>query len=102
MESQRNLEELDEEFNNFMHRVAEITNIVKKLSSGDKTLQDIGTLEADNYLKEKDTTLLESIDAENVKLKVKSDKSMINWKALKKNDDPNAMSQGKLNFEDYL
>lgn len=102
MESLKNLEELNEEFNNFMHRVTEVTNIVKKLSSNDKTMQDIGTLEADSYLKEKDTTLMEKIDEENVKLKIKADKSVINWKALKKNEDPNTMSQGIESFNQYL
>lgn len=92
----RNLEDIDEEFNNFMYRVNEVSNIVKKLSSKDKQLQDIGNLEADKYLKEGEKTFLENIDEEKVKLKIKSDKSVINWEALKKDEgDSNTMSQGE-------
>lgn len=92
----KNLEDIDEEFNNFMYRVNEVSDIVKKLSSNDEKLQRIGNLEAEKYLKESNQTLLENIDdEENVKLKIKTDKSLINWNALKKNDeDPNTMSQG--------
>lgn len=98
MQTIKNLEDINEEFNNFMHKVNEISGIVKKLSSDDKQLQQIGTLEADQYLKEK--PINEDIDDENIKLRIKNDKSVINWNALKRNEDPSTMSQGK--YEKFI
>lgn len=89
------LDQIDEEFNNFMHRVTEVGNIVKKLSSQNKDLQEIGTLEADRFLKDSDKTLYEKIDEQNVNLKVKCDRTIINKKALMKQEDQATTSQGK-------
>lgn len=90
-----NLGRLEEEFNNFMHRVTEVDKIVKKLNSTDRDLQNIAILEADQYLKDSGHTLLENIDEKNVYLKVKSDRTVINKKALMKKEDADTMSQGR-------
>lgn len=74
--------EISEEFNNFLHKVNDVSNIIKKLASNNKELQEIGTLEADKYLKESD-----SFDEENVKTFVKQNKTIINKKALQSNKD---------------
>ncbi|GJQ79830.1 hypothetical protein Trydic_g23294 [Trypoxylus dichotomus] len=89
----QDLGKFDEEFTNFMHRVNEVNKIVKKLNSTDKNLQNIAILEADQYLKEADSSLLEQINEENVKLKIKSDRTVINKGALLKNENPDTMSQ---------
>lgn len=87
--------EVSEEFNNFLHRVNDVSSIIKKLTSTNKELQEIGTLEADRYLKDTDSTYSDSIDEENVKTFVKHNKTVINKKALQKDDnDPGAMSRG--------
>lgn len=93
----KNTVEISEEFNNFMYRVNEVSSIVKKLSSSDKDLQNIGTLEADRYLKEGDKISMENIDEEDIKLTIKTDRSVINRKALLKDDngDPATMSKGR-------
>ncbi|XP_060533757.1 tetratricopeptide repeat protein 12-like [Cylas formicarius] len=78
----------EEEFTNFMHRVNDVSNIVSKLSSSDKNLQEIGDLEARNFLGESS----ETIDERDVVLKIRSDKTVIN----KRNDecsDPNQISK---------
>lgn len=92
------LEELDEEFNNFMHRVTEINEIVKKMNSSDKQIQEIGTLEAERYLKDSSKTVVENIDENTVELKFVNDRTLINREALlKDNENKNqaTMSQGK-------
>lgn len=92
-------EQISEELNNFLHRVNDVTSIIKKLSSTNKELQEIGTLEADKYLKDSDPTYSDSIDEENVKTVVKQNKTVINKKALLKDDkDPDTMSQGKKSY----
>lgn len=89
------LPEVSEEFNNFLHRVNDVSSIIKKLTSTNKELQEIGTLEADRYLKDTDSTYTDSIDEENVKTFVKHNKTVINKKALQKDDnDPESMSRG--------
>lgn len=90
-----NLDELNEEFNNFMYKVTEVSEIVKKLSSDNKELQDIGTLEADKFLKDTSCVQLENVDEKDIKLIVKSNKTIINKKALMKdNGDQATMSKG--------
>ncbi|KAJ8984156.1 hypothetical protein NQ317_017808 [Molorchus minor] len=84
----------DEEFSNFMYKVNQVSNIVKKLSSDDKQLQEIGDLEAKEYLGETSETVLANIDLENVELKIKSSKTLVNKKALiDKPNDQATMSQ---------
>lgn len=86
------LDRLDEEFNNFMFRVNEVESIIKKLASKDKSLQDVGTLEAKKYL-DMDKSV-ENINENSVELVIKSDRSLINKKALEAENDPKTMSQG--------
>lgn len=88
------LKKIDEEFNNFMHRVNEINGIVKKLASKDKQTQEMGAMEADQFLK--DTKEYTSIDEETVEVKIKTNRTLINKKALvDEQKDENTMSQGK-------
>nr|XP_022907201.1 tetratricopeptide repeat protein 12-like [Onthophagus taurus] len=84
---------LNEEFNNFMHRVNEVGRIVKKLSATDRSEQKMGILEADNYLKHMNEDVLENIDEETAILKIKSERTLINKKALEEPKDENTMSQ---------
>ncbi|KAI4454859.1 phosphoenolpyruvate synthase-related [Holotrichia oblita] len=65
----QDLGRFEEEFTNFMHRVTEVNKIVKKLNSQDEKLQNIGLLEADQYLKDSDQTMVEKLDEKNVVLK---------------------------------
>lgn len=87
----------DEEFNNFMMKVNEVSSIVKKLASNDKELQAIGDLEAERYLGDDKEKVLEDIGEQEVVLKMKSNRTIINKKAIEnvKKDD-STMSQGKL------
>ncbi|XP_072387114.1 tetratricopeptide repeat protein 12-like [Diabrotica undecimpunctata] len=82
----------DEEFNNFMIKVSEVNGIVQKLASKDKQIQEIGNIEAQRYLKDNDEQNL-NID-DNVDLKVKNERTLINKKVLEyEQKDPNTMSQ---------
>ncbi|KAH9634514.1 hypothetical protein HF086_016602 [Spodoptera exigua] len=67
--------ELDEEFNNFMKKVGEVSNIVKDMSSGDKAKAEAAKALADQYLDGK--VILD----EDVTLKVKQNRTVINEKA---------------------
>lgn len=92
--------EMGEEFNNFLHRVNDVSSIIKKLASTNKELQEIGALEADRYLKDTDLSYNDSIDEENVKTFVRHNKTVINKKALEKDcNDPDTMSRGLLGSE---
>lgn len=97
MDPLKDLEEKNEEFDNFMYKVNEVNNIVKKLSSNDKNMQDIGTLEAEKYLNESKNAVIENLAEETVKLTITNDRTLINKKSLAKNDkDQATMSQGKI------
>lgn len=95
------LEALNEEFNNFMHRVTEINKIVKKMNSSDVETQEIATLEAERYLEggNSSKTVVEKIDEDTVELKYVDDRTVLNRAALSKTDDDDTnratMSQGK-------
>ncbi|KAF7286621.1 hypothetical protein GWI33_004657 [Rhynchophorus ferrugineus] len=85
-----NMDKLDEEFNNFMHRVNEVNSIVKKLASTDKGIQKIGDEEARQYLGNDEL----KIEEDNIVLKISSSKTMVNKKALAmENNSPNEMSK---------
>lgn len=96
--SLKDLELHDEEFNNFMHKVNEVQRIVHKLASDDKEEQAIGDAEAKRYLGE--TPNEKIIDTENLKLRVKSDRTVINKKAFQEmsSSDQSTMSQGIIFF----
>lgn len=66
--------EKDEEWNNFMHKITEISTIVEGLTSNDKQTSERAIEMADKYLKEKNC--LET-DKE-IEVKLKYDRSMIN------------------------
>ncbi|XP_017784539.1 PREDICTED: tetratricopeptide repeat protein 12-like [Nicrophorus vespilloides] len=87
------MSELDEEFNNFMYKVTEVNEIVKKLNSKDETVAQIGTIEAEKYLNGNAEAALEKIDDDDIVLRVTSKKAMINPKALLPEKDENTMSQ---------
>lgn len=89
------INKLDEEFNNFMLRVNEVSSIIGKLASNDKNLQEIGDIEAKRYLGDDKQKVVEEIDYEMLTLKVKSSKTVVNKKAVEENDkDQSTMSQG--------
>lgn len=69
--------ELNEEFNNFMQRVSEVSNLIQDMGSGDKVKAEAAKILADQYLDGK------IIVDEDVKLKVKENRTVINDKALK-------------------
>ncbi|CAH0605563.1 unnamed protein product [Chrysodeixis includens] len=69
--------ERDEEFNNFMKRVGEVSNIVKDMSSRDKGKAEAARALADQYLDGK--VILD----DDVKLTVKQNRTVINEKAFK-------------------
>ncbi|KAJ8727405.1 hypothetical protein PYW07_001524 [Mythimna separata] len=67
--------ELNEEFNNFMQRVSEVSKLVTDMGSGDKEKAEAAKLLADQYLGGK------VIIDEDLKLTVKQDRTLINEKA---------------------
>lgn len=74
--------ENDEEFNNFMHKVTEISAIVDGLISEDKKTAENAQLLADIYLKEKN-----NLDTDGkIDIKLKCDRTIIN-KTNNSNDD---------------
>ncbi|KAK9876052.1 hypothetical protein WA026_011162 [Henosepilachna vigintioctopunctata] len=80
--SLKNLERQNEEFHNFMHKVTEVERIVKKLVSEDQEEQAMGDAEAKKYLGEMNNPEEEILDNENVQLKIKSNRTLINQKAI--------------------
>ncbi|KAJ8917301.1 hypothetical protein NQ315_002319 [Exocentrus adspersus] len=98
MENAGNLGRVEEEFNNFMFKVNEVTGIMKKLCSEDKQLQSIGDLEAKKYLGEDKETCLYNIDEESVQVTVKSNKTVVNRKALEQCDDKNSSTMSQEAF----
>lgn len=87
--------ETEEEFNNFMHKVTEVNGIVKKLVSEDKTLNKMGIKDADSFLK---TVEIDNIDEEDIKLKIKDNKTIIN-KIKDEPTNPDTMSPGERYFK---
>lgn len=86
----RDLENVNEEFNNFLHRVTEVSTIVKNLASSDTNTQNIGLLEADRVLNtSKQEQMLENIDEKDIVLKIKSNRTVLNKKALHKKENQN-------------
>lgn len=74
---------LNEEWNNFMKRVGEVSTIVKDMASGDSKKANAAKTLADQYLTGK--VILD----DNIQMKVKDDRTVINQKAfrtLEKND----------------
>ncbi|XP_047022071.1 RNA polymerase II-associated protein 3-like [Helicoverpa zea] len=67
--------ELDEEFNNFMKRVGEVSSLVRDMASGDKVKADAAKVLADQYLGGK--VILD----DDLQLKVKQNRTLINEKA---------------------
>ncbi|XP_059056654.1 tetratricopeptide repeat protein 12-like [Achroia grisella] len=81
--------ELNEEWNNFMKRIGDVSNIVKDLASGDKEKAEAAKNLADQYLEGK------IIIDEDVQLKVKNDRTVINDKAFRfiENKDANEIDK---------
>lgn len=99
-----NFEEKNEEFNNFMYRVTEVSNIVQKLSCQDKNVQEIGTVEAERYLNGQKKGLEKEIDEDLVEVRIKSDRTVLNRRAFKEEKEKakeETMSQGTHFFQDY-
>ncbi|CAH0729244.1 unnamed protein product, partial [Brenthis ino] len=72
--------ELNEEWNNFMKRIGEVSGLVRDMASGDKEKSDAAKHMADQILEGK--VLLE----EDVKITVKDDRTVINKKAFQSHD----------------
>lgn len=87
--------ELDEEFANFMQRVTEVSNLVKDMGSGDKAKAEAAKLLADQYLDGK--VILD----EDVVLKVKQNRTLINEKAFKNLVNNDVVSSSILNPLEY-
>ncbi|CAH2071704.1 unnamed protein product, partial [Iphiclides podalirius] len=68
--------ELNEEWNNFMKRIGEVSNLVRDIASGDKEKSDAASALAEQYLEGK------IITDENAEMKIKEDRTVINRKAL--------------------
>ncbi|CAG9559856.1 unnamed protein product [Danaus chrysippus] len=69
--------ELNEEWNNFMKRIGEVSNLVKDMASGDKERAEAAKIVADKYLEGK------MILDDDVKMVVKEDRTVINENAFK-------------------
>lgn len=69
--------ELNEEWNNFVKKIGEVSGLVKDMASGDKKRADAAASLADQYLNGK------VIFDEDVEMKVKSDRTVINAKAFR-------------------
>ena len=67
---------LNEEWNNFMKKIGEVSGLVKDMASGDKEKSNAAALMADQILEGK--VLLD----EDVKLVVKDDRTVINKNAI--------------------
>lgn len=72
--------ELNEEWNNFMKRIGEVSGLVRDMASGDKEKSDAAKHMADQILEGK--VLLD----EDVKITVKDDRTLINEKAFQSLD----------------
>lgn len=78
--------EKNEEWNNFMKKVGEVSGLVKDLASGDKGKSEAAKAVADQYLNGK------IILDEDVKMSIKDNRTVINQKAVqtvKKSDSVN-------------
>lgn len=78
--------ELDEEFNNFMKRVGEVSSLVRDMASGDKVKADAAKVLADQYLGGK--VILD----DDLQLKVKQNRTLINEKAFENLGKQDAVS----------
>lgn len=79
--------ELNEEWNNFMKKIGEVSGLVKDMASGDREKADAAQAIADEYLSGK------VIIDEDVKLKVKEDRTVINQKAFQSLHKKDAVSK---------
>ncbi|XP_061377524.1 tetratricopeptide repeat protein 12 [Danaus plexippus] len=69
--------ELNEEWNNFMKRIGEVSNLVKDMASGDKERAEAAKIVADKFLEGK------MILDDDIKMVVKEDRTVINENAFK-------------------
>ncbi|KOC68641.1 Tetratricopeptide repeat protein 12 [Habropoda laboriosa] len=79
----------EEEFQNFMQRVTQVEKIVKKLASSNPKEQKIGEILADEMLENRSERNI----SENVELKVKTNRTMINTRSTTETSTPEQMSQ---------
>ncbi|XP_030030615.2 tetratricopeptide repeat protein 12 [Manduca sexta] len=75
--------ELNEEWNNFTKRIGEVSNIVRDMASGDKERADAAQALADQYLSGK------VIVDEDMKMNVKENRTVINYKGFQSLDNKN-------------
>ncbi|CAK9833615.1 Tetratricopeptide repeat protein 12 [Anthophora retusa] len=79
----------EEEFQNFMQRVTEVEKIVKKLASSNPEEQKLGEILADQVLENRSERNI----SENVELKVKTNRTLINTCSTTEHSTPGQMSQ---------
>ncbi|XP_063533007.1 tetratricopeptide repeat protein 12-like [Cydia strobilella] len=79
--------ELNEEWNNFVKRIGEVSGLVKDMASGDKAKSDAASALADQYLQGK------VIVDEDVEMKVKCDRTVINKKAFRSMENEGEMDK---------
>lgn len=79
--------EMNEEFNNFMKRVGEVSSMVKDMASGDRKKADAAKVLADQFLDGK--VILD----DDVQMKVKDNRTVINQKAFKSLDKKDPVSK---------
>ncbi|CAK9798788.1 Tetratricopeptide repeat protein 12 [Anthophora plagiata] len=79
----------EEEFQNFMQRVTEVEKIVKKLASSNPEEQKLGEILADQVLENRSERNI----SENVELKVKTNRTLINTCSTNEHSTPGQMSQ---------
>lgn len=84
----------DEEFKSFETKVDSVMKILEQLNNTDKEEQESGMIAADQYLNGKIKDL-EKLNEDNFIVNVKSDRTVINRKALEDDEDrgPKTMSQ---------
>ncbi|KAJ3652205.1 hypothetical protein Zmor_018190 [Zophobas morio] len=85
-------EPFSEEFNNFMYKVNQVSSIIHKLASNEKNVQEIGELEAKHYLGESNEEKSVILNEDTIDIKIKNDRTVINRKALLREDNPETQS----------
>ena len=88
-------EPFSEEFNNFMYKVNQVSSIIHKLASNEKNVQEVGELEAKHYLGESNEEKSVILNEDTIDIKIKNDRTVINRKALLREDNPETQSTGK-------
>ena len=68
---------------------------IHKLASNEKNVQEVGELEAKHYLGESNEEKSVILNEDTIDIKIKNDRTVINRKALLREDNPETQSTGK-------